>query len=646
MQLALYTRGPDGTGNWLSPQEPLGFAHRRLAIVDLSPTGVQPMTSASGRFTIVFNGEVYNFQEIKKELTDYQFLGTSDTEVLLAAFERWGVRDSLPRFNGMFAIGVWDSQERTLHLIRDRFGVKPLYCGLGSDRIAFASELKAFETCDLNRGVNQAAVNEYVRFGYVPAPLSIFCDIWKLPPGSILSIPIDAIRKGNVRDLVTCSGGQGTIRPVQWWSSIDEASSYRCLASGRDKLSVADLDEQLLSLLRDSVRLRMISDVPLGAFLSGGIDSSLVVSLMQEQASQAVRTFSIGFREGGYNEAPYAAEVAAALGTAHTEFILEPKDALEIVPKLSYWYDEPFADASEIPTLLVSHLARQHVTVALSGDGGDEFFAGYLRYALGERLWHLFGRFPVPIRRLVARAAGLPSAGFYDQVFRGLSVLVPRIGSFRHPGMKLHKGVRFLASRNIESLYRKQVSLCQDPDHLLVGTVSDMSPWYGEDCESRLRGGAIRATDVMRLLDALTYLPDQILVKVDRATMANSLEAREPLLDYRLFRLGWQYPTEALFDANGGKAPLRRVLARYLPPSVFQRPKQGFSVPIASWLRGPLKSWAMDSVEDFLRTNQPWYRPEAIRNMLHEHTTGQQNHESVLWSLLTFMQWCQQWKII
>ncbi|HEX8410852.1 MAG TPA: asparagine synthase (glutamine-hydrolyzing) [Thermoanaerobaculia bacterium] len=562
MSDAIFHRGPDDSGEHVDAGHGLALGFRRLAIVDLTAAGHQPMTSASGRYVMVFNGEVYNFETIRTELRAQgeapDFRGHSDTEVMLAAIEAWGLERAVKRFIGMFAFALWDQRERTLHLVRDRMGVKPMYYGFAGNTLLFGSELKALRRHpDFDATLDRNAVAAYLRYLYVPAPLSIYRGICKQTPGTIVTITPN-------RD----------VRTTTYWSAHEAAEKG---AAHRFVGSAEDAADELDVLLRDAVAMRMVADVPLGVFLSGGIDSSLVTALMQAQATQPVKTFTIGFSEGGYNEAEFAASIAKHLGTAHTELYVTPQDAMDVIPRLPEMYDEPFADSSQIPTYLVSMMARRHVTVSLSGEGGDEVFGGYRRYFEGQRLLRTFGRVPSPLRRVLGRGINAVPSPTWDRV---LKWRMPQAGT------QMRKLARVLSSPNLDSLYDDLVT------HWPAGVVHDSA------IPAPVTSTVQNPVERMMLLDQLTYLPDDILAKVDRASMAASLEAREPLLDHRVIELAWSLPLEMKVRGGTGKKILRDVLDRYVPRELIDRPKMGFKVPIDTWLTGPLRGWAEGLLEE------------------------------------------------
>ncbi len=606
---AIAYRGPDGDGHWIDADAGIALGHRRLAIIDLTPTGVQPMTSADGRVVITYNGELYNRAEMAAEL-DRPWRGTSDTEVLVEAIARFGIDGALTRANGLFAFAAFDRASRTQHLARDRLGIKPLYWTRQNGALAFASELKALRAVpDFGFTLDPGAVASYLRYAYVPAPATIFRDVAKLAPGHRVEV----------------CGGSVAVR--RYWDLADIArhAQQHC-----DRRPEPDIIEELDALLADAVRRQMVSDVPLGAFLSGGIDSSTVVALMQRAASRPVKTFSIGFRERGFDEAASAKLVARHLGTEHTELTLSAPDALAIIPKLPAIYDEPFADSSQLPTYLVSRLARSQVTVALSGDGGDEVFGGYVRYQAIERLAGLARRVPASVRLLAARSIELLSADVWAVLARGL----PRSFKPAHAGDKIRKGAALLAAADPLAMYARAVSHTSEPAQFLpkVTEPADVIDRFG---------GETRGLDTaakLRLLDMLTYLPDDILTKVDRASMAVSLEARVPLLDHRVVEFAWRIPSGILIGEGQGKRPLRAVLARYVPESLVDRPKMGFGIPIAEWIRGPLRPWAEDLLSPGA-LGDGLFDGAAVRRCLSEFLSGRRELQHGVWALLQFQAW-------
>lgn len=619
MAARIASRGPDDFGVWVDKAAGVALAHRRLAILDLSPAGHQPMVSPCGRYVLVYNGEIYNHQDLRAELESeggqFDWRGHSDTETLLAALRHWGVEGALRRLNGMFAFALWDTRERALFLARDRMGEKPLYYGRVGDAFFFASELKALTVHPDWRGeVNRDALALYMRHNYVPAPWSIYRGIAKLPPAQFVV----------VRD-----GGAQIGEPQSYWDLASVAEQGVRSASGEPEEMVDALDE----LLRDAVGRRMAADVPLGAFLSGGYDSTTVAALMQAQSDRPVKTFSIGFHEAAYNEAEHAKAVAAHLGSDHTELYVTPEEAMAVIPKLPGIYDEPFADSSQIPTFLVSELARRHVTVSLSGDGGDELFCGYNRYALGYRVWRKLGVLPPVMRRGLAGFFNHAPGHALDAAQR---LLPPR---FRVPNLadRLPKLAEVLTHRDGEAFYRQLVSHWKAPEQVVLGAREPDTLLSSPDKLPELPGLRER----MMYLDMATYLPDDILTKVDRASMAVSLEARVPLLDHRLVEFAWRVPT-AYKDRNGqGKWLLREVLYRYVPRRLMERPKMGFGVPIEHWLRGPLRDWAEALLDERRLREEAFLDPAPIRKMWAEHLSGERRWHYHLWDVLMFQAWLE-----
>lgn len=623
MSQAIIHRGPDDAGEWVDAAGGIALGFRRLAIVDLSATGHQPMTSESGRFILIFNGEIYNYPALRQELecplsgSPPRFRGTSDTEVMLAAFERWGVDAAVRKFNGMFAFALWDRTERTLTLCRDRLGEKPLYYGRQGKTFLFGSELKSFRTHpDFEGRIDRNALALYMRHNCIPAPHSIYVGIRKLPPATIMVVREDGSLGG----------------PTPYWSAEQAAE-----CGAQNELTSPDdiLVEQLDALLRQSVKMRMMADVPLGAFLSGGIDSSTVVSLMQAQSTRPVKTFSIGYREGDYSESDDARAVANHLGTEHTELIVTPEQALAVIPRLPTLYDEPFSDSSQIPTFLVCQMAREHVTVGLSGDGGDELFGGYSRYLWGGRLWRRTGWLPRGARTSIASAMSRVSPERWDRTYSRFSRVLPRSMRQRNPSDKLQKLADVLSKNSPEEIYYGLVSHWKEPAALVLGSTEPQTVVS----DSRCWPESLRSTALMMYLDLVTYLPDDILAKVDRASMGVSLEARVPLLDHRIVEYAWRVPLQAKIRNGQGKWLLRQVLYRYVPKAMVERPKMGFNVPVDSWLRGPLRDWAEDLLDEGRMRSDGYLDPQPIRQKWAEHLAGQRNWQYHLWDVLMFKAW-------
>ena len=611
-------RGPNDVGVWVDSTVGLTFAHRRLSIIDLSPAGHQPMTSAGESWTIVFNGEIYNWKDIRSELTGYPFKGHSDTEVILAACESWGFEKTIGKLVGMFAMAVWDKKARKLWLARDRMGEKPLYYGQVSGCFAFGSEIKvlnkAAEGSD-RPSVDRSSLALFLRHNYVPAPYTIFSGWRKLPPGCLICVEMDQFPH--------------IPSPKNYWS-------VRSLAAGIRELETVDtatMVENLDVLLRQAVRGQMVADVPLGAFLSGGIDSSTIVALMQAQSDRPVKTFTIGFDDADFNEAEHAKAVARHLGTEHTELYVSPEEALAVIPLLPELYDEPFSDSSQIPTFLVSKMARQHVTVALSGDGGDELFGGYNRYFSGQSIWRKMERFPSWIRRGAASAIQMVAPTKWDVIGYPM-----RMAGHKNIGDRAHKLAGILGSESPDMLYHKLVSHWDDPGAIVIGAKEAPTP---------LTDGSIGEThefvERMQLLDQLMYLPDDILVKVDRAAMGVSLETRVPFLDHRVVEFAWRLPLSLRVRKGVGKWLLRQVLDRYVPRTLIERPKMGFGIPLASWLRGPLLPWAESLLEESRLRREGYFHPELIRRKWAEHLSGRRNWQYHLWDILMFQAWQERW---
>lgn len=613
-------RGPDDAGSWIDAEGGIAFGHRRLSIIDLTAEGHQPMASASGRYIIAFNGEIYNFRELRKRLDadGFAWRGHSDTEVMLAAFERWGVDGALQRFNGMFALALWDREERTLHLARDRLGEKPLYYGWVGETFLFGSELKALRAhpswrCEVDRD----ALAAYLRHNYVPAPYSIYKGISKLPAAHHLRLP-----PGQCTDA----------RPEAYWSMRQAAENGVANPLEADERSlVTELD----GLLRDAVSLRMVADVPVGVFLSGGVDSSTVVALMQAQSTHPIKSFSIGFEDDAYNEAPHAKAVAQHLGTDHTELYVTPSEAMSIIPRLPLVYDEPFSDSSQIPTILVSQLARTQVTVSLSGDGGDELFCGYIRYFWGRRIWNKLGRVPRSVRSLAAGALSSISPEAWNTILAPLSRFMPASGFGEITGDRVHKLADVLAVPSPDVLYQGLISHWNKPESIVFDShepdtvLTHPTQWAALD-DFTLR---------MMYLDTVTYLPDDILVKVDRASMSVGLEARVPLLDHRVVEYAWRLPLSMKIRNDQGKWLLRQVLYRYVPRELIERPKMGFGVPIDTWLRGPLRPWAEELLSEQRLRDEGYFDPAPIRRKWAEHVSGTRNWEYWIWDILMFQAW-------
>lgn len=668
MANAIAHRGPDDFGAWADAQAGMALGHRRLSIVDLSPAGHQPMASPSGRFVMAFNGEIYNHMELRAELERGYGLprfahndgegggawrGHSDTETLLAGFEHWGIDATLAKTVGMFAIALWDVRERTLHLARDRFGEKPLYygwAGSGAGRaFVFGSELKALRAFPgFSNPVCRQALSQYMRFTVVPAPRSIYQGIYKLESGCVLTItgapPVEAPAQP-----LSTSAVHGSLSVRRWWSLADVVQ-----AGTKNQLTdEVEAVQQLEQRLADAVRLQSLADVPLGAFLSGGVDSSAIVALMQQQSTRPVKTFTVGFEEAGFDESPYARAVANHLGTDHTELFVTSAEALAVIAQLPAMYDEPFADSSQIPTHLVCRAARQHVTVVLSGDAGDELFGGYNRYFWGPRIWAKLAWLPYSVRQMLGAAiSAMPVAG-WDALSRPLNAMRPGGKGVSRAGDKAHKlAARLDNVRNLDDLYWSLVSEWQDPASVVRAETG--LPRYARKDEKEDRHCERSAVindfivpenldpvERMMYRDSMTYLPDDILCKVDRAAMAASLETRVPFLDHRVAELAWQMPIGMKIRGGQGKWALRQVLYKHVPRELIDRPKAGFGIPVGQWLCGPLRPWAEGLLDKKRLQQEGYFYPAPIRQKWAEHLSGQRDHTASLWAVLMFQSWLE-----
>lgn len=614
MSDAQHQRGPDSSGVW--SEEGVALSHRRLSILDLSEDGHQPMRSRSGRHVVVYNGEVYNFQELRAELGADGWRGHSDTEVILEAIERWGLEEAASRMVGMFAIAIWDREERTLSLVRDRLGIKPLYYGRSEGNLCFASQLSAIQAHPRFTGeIDRGALHAFLRYTNIPAPRTIFENVRKVMPGTILRF--------------TSATDQGKVTP--FWSAVETAR--RGIAdpfSGSAEEAVDELER----VLSDAVRMRMLADVPLGAFLSGGVDSSAVVALMQRASDTPIRTYSIGSESAEFDESTYARAVAEHIGTDHTELIVSPDQARDVVPMLGAMYDEPFADSSQIPTFLVSQLARQDVTVALSGDGGDELFAGYNRHHWAGRVWKGIDSTPAFARRAASGALSGLKPDTWDLISGKLSGVLPSAMQHRMLGHKLHKLSGVLQSDSPIDLYDRLLSCWDDPAAILRGGTEYPPP---HEAASEVDGFAQQ----MMLADLIGYLPNDILTKVDRASMAVSLEVRVPILDHRVVELAWRLPHAYKRRDGVGKWVLREVLYRHVPRELIERPKSGFGIPVAEWLRGPLRGWAEDLLDPSRIEAEGFFDTAAVQATWQQFQAGTHSWEYRLWTILMFQSWYQ-----
>ncbi len=616
-------RGPDDAGFYIDENNGIALGHRRLSILDLSSKGHQPMESFGGRYIITYNGEVYNYRDLRKELENdfnINFKSNSDTEVLLAGFEVWGIEKTLKKSNGMFAFALWDKKEKRLYLARDRIGIKPLYYGVQNGILFFASELKAIRANRFFKPKNNTnALTLFFRYNYIPAPYSIYRDIKKLRPGHYACINRDL----NVN--VCC-----------WWDTekITERGIKNQLQSS-DEEAVSELER----LLSDSVKKRMIADVPLGSFLSGGVDSSTVAALMQSQSSLPIKTFTIGFNEDNYNEAKFAKSVAEHLGTDHTELYVTPKQVMNIIPQIPEIYDEPFSDSSQIPTFLISQLTQKHVTVSLSGDGGDELFGGYNRYFWADNIWKKIGFMPHFSKSWITKIITVLSPEVWNKLFEKIEFVLPN--RFRQTlyGDKLYKLAEVLKSKTPDEIYRRLISHWKEPETLVM---NGKEPAVVSD-SSDIKASISDFKDRMMFFDLIAYLPDDILAKVDRASMGVSLEARVPILDHNVVEFAKKLPLNLKIKNGKTKWILRQILYKYVPEKLIERPKMGFGVPIGKWLRGPLREWAEDLLDENGIKENGILNPEPIGKLWQEHLTGKRNRQYLLWDVLMFQAWSKRW---
>ncbi len=618
-------RGPNDNGLWFDIDDKIGLAHRRLSILDISKAGAQPMHSNSNRYTIVYNGEIYNHLEIRKEIySNYKFdgwHGTSDTETLLKGFDLWGIEKMLQKCTGMFAIAVWDKKFKCLNLARDRIGEKPLYYGWQGKSFIFASELKSFFSHpDFKKEINKDAIYSLLRYYNISGINTIFKNIYKIRPGTILSIRQD--KKHSEKE---------------YWSASSLILNNNLGSKPKTDEVVI---EEFQALFRSSVKDQMISDVPLGAFLSGGIDSSLIVALMQEQSINSVKTFTIGFDEKGYNEADFAKIVAKYLGTEHTELYVSPKDALNVIPELPKIYDEPFSDTSQIPTYLVSKLAAKDVRVSLSGDGGDELFCGYNRYLMADKVFDKMTIIPKTIRNLLFHSLKNIKPHQWDRFAKKVEFLLPKFAKLNNLGDKFYKGVGLISSESIVDLYLKLVTHWDNPSKALIG---------GNDClltEKFEMNNLSNFSDVrgMMIMDLLTFLPDDLLVKTDRAAMAVSLETRAPFLDHKIVEYAFNLDQNFKVRNGNTKWILKEILNKYIPKASFDRPKMGFAVPIGKWLRGPLKDWADNLLNETRLKNEGYFNQKEIKLKWEQHIKKTHNWDYHLWDVLMFQAWLENFK--
>jgi len=634
MSTALTHRGPDDSGILINPDNKVAFGHRRLSIIDLSSAGHQPMTSPCGRFTVVFNGEIYNHLQLRDLLDGQSWCGHSDTETLVAAFSQWGIEKTLQQLVGMFAIAVWDFKERKLSLIRDRFGEKPLYYSWSKGVFIFGSELKSLRAYKgFSSQIDRNALSLYMQYMYVPNPYSIFEDVYKMEPGCILQIDESGLSQPPKDPPFAPFNSQG-ISIMQWYSLSDIAKNGQNNLIKDENEAIELLEETLL----ESVRSQLITDVPLGAFLSGGIDSSLIVSLMQKISTNPVKTFTIGFEESAFNEAIYAKEVAKHLGTEHYELYVTAGDAFEVIPNLPTLYDEPFADSSQIPTHLLSKLARQNVTVALSGDAGDELFGGYNRYLWGSRIWSKVKWIPPNLRSTLGSAIQKISVSTWDEVGRYL----PDKYKVSSMGDKAHRMAhRLKVVNSLDDMYYSLVTEGYKGEGFVVNRGST-SETKLDDCNVVL--GINEPEHRMMLWDSITYLPDDILTKVDRAAMGVSLETRIPFLDYRVAELAWKLPLNMKIKNGESKWILRQLLHKYVPRELIERPKTGFGIPIGQWIRGPLREWAEDLLDETRIQQEGYLDSKLVRLLWSQHISCKYDWTARLWAILMFQSWLDSQK--
>lgn len=623
----IHHRGPDDYGVWADSCG-IALGHKRLSILDLSPLGHQPMHSHSDRYVIVFNGEIYNFAQIKDELVpagySFDFKGHSDTEIMLAAIEQWGLKKAVEKFVGMFAFALWDKKERTLSLVRDRMGIKPLYYGFQKCSFIFGSELTVFkEHPDFLNEINRDNLNLFFRYGYIPAPHSIYENIYKLAPGTILTL--------NYEDLMT----QNLPQPSPYWSIQDV---YKYGANNQFTGSFDEAVTELENLLKKSISLRMIADVPLGAFLSGGVDSSLIVALMQSMSDRKVKTFSIGFNEEDYNEAKYAKAVANHLGTEHTEFYLNQKDLLNFIPQLNKHIDEPFGDSSIVPTYFVSKLAREHVTVSLTGDGGDEVFSGYLKYTGAVRGWNNISKYDIRFRKMISLLIQQFSSKSLDKLGKPFEWALGSFFGGDSLGTRLYKLSEIFSDKDFVSFYKDCNSLYKNNTSLVLNTNPPPSNHILD-----IQG--LDEYQYMSMVDISSYMVDDILTKVDRASMAVSLESRIPILDHRIVEFSTTLPTEMKVNNGNCKHILKELLYKYVPRELIDRPKKGFSMPIGLWLKDDLKDMFEDLIQPEKLKNQGYLDSKCVNKLWTEHLSGRRNWEHVLWNVFIFQKWMQDNKL-
>lgn len=628
MNLAVSHRGPDGNGVWFSKNSGIVLGHQRLSIIDLTAAGNQPMLSESGRFILTYNGEFYNHLEIRSELKKnnpkIQWQGTSDTETLLNAIEFWGAENTLKKIDGMFAFALWDQKNHSLMLARDRIGEKPLYYGWqgeGDNKVfLFGSELKSLKVHpEFKREINRDSIALQSRYSYVPAPYSIYKNTFKLMPGHYLKLSEGDLKNSKLP------------ASKEYWSLTEVAINGNKNQLDQDDKKIQD---DLEKKLRICVKKQMISDVPLGAFLSGGIDSSVLVALMQSETNHPVKTFTIGFDENNYDEAPFAKKIAQHLRTDHSELYVNSKDARDVIPKLPEIYDEPFSDSSQIPTFLVSQLTKKYVKVALSGDGGDELFCGYNRYVVTEKFWKPINILPLSIRKILASTITLISEKNWNKI----SNVLPIFNRYSSFGEKIHKAAGMIKNESLDNLYDDFCSHWRNTSELVIGSKENASQFVNSEPKLKVLNNL---QQMMMALDFINYLPNDILVKVDRASMASSLETRMPFLDHKFVEYVWKIPKSLKYRNGEGKIILKKILNKYVPKNLTERPKMGFGIPLDIWLRGPLKDWAENLLDEKKLHHCGYFNPKLVREKWVEHISGKKNWQHYLWDILMFQAWLE-----